>query len=159
MTFLEYDDFMEEQYLKIERDLQFDDEASALIGDQSHHEDNLPLEGEEGTSLELEQRLENELCDEFMALEKKDLHQTTFNEGQRTGFEFEKVSQDVSNFDAIVKHDEFTKMRNTGQTYVEDDVDRLDERTLDNFNAAFPTDKEVDEEFEDLWQGVTSDYY
>lgn len=51
------------------------------------------------------------------------------------------------------------RQRQVGTFYPEDDVDQLTPEYMDRHEAAFKEDKEIDEEFEETWSGLTSDIY
>lgn len=45
------------------------------------------------------------------------------------------------------------------KAYTENDVDRFDEQYVNNSLSSWKIEKEVEEEFEDAWQSLTSDIY
>lgn len=78
---------------------------------------------------------------------------------EKTIFDFDRVSGEVQDFKKKMQLEEEERQRALGTYYEEHDVDQLTPEFMDRHMAAFKTDKEIDEEFEETWSGLTSDVY
>ena len=74
-------------------------------------------------------------------------------------FDFNRVTSEVNGFKETLALEADERDRLMGKFYREDDLDLLDEAHVKNHSEAFRVDKEAEEEFEDIWQGLTQDIY
>lgn len=78
---------------------------------------------------------------------------------EKTIFDFDRVSSEVQDFKKKMQLEDEERQRALGTYYEDHDVDQLTPEFMDRHTAAFKTDKEIDDEFEETWSGLTSDIY
>lgn len=82
----------------------------------------------------------------------------TAGKPEKTVFDFNRVSQDLTNFTAMMNQEQFERDRLAGREHNEEN-DLIEDSQIDKIFASTRTDKEAEEEFEELWQGATVDLY
>jgi hypothetical protein len=133
-----------------------DDPKKTIIGSEGSGVDE---EDGRSAAYEMENTEDNERYASLMQEIRKQYFKTTPTAEEKTVFDFDRVSQEVTGFKSKMELETEETNRVIG-TYIEEhDVDQLTPEFMDNHLAAFKTDKEIEEEFEDTWSGLTSDIY
>jgi hypothetical protein len=116
-------------------------------------------EDEGSAAQEVESREDTENYSLMMQGIREQFFKTTPSAEEKTIFDFDRVSSEVNGFKEKMELEQEERQRNLGTFLTEDDVDQLTPEYMDAHEAAFKADKEIEEDFEETWSGLTSDIY
>ncbi len=116
-------------------------------------------EEDHGNFAEQETKEDNDRYAQFLQEVRREYFATHPSAEERTPFDFERVTHDVEGFTQKLQVEKEERERAMGTYYEDNDADKLSTEFMDRHLAAFKADKETEEEFEEVWQGLTSDIY
>lgn len=154
MSWEQYEALAEERENDIIRDELIDDPKKTITAAESGVD-----EDEGSAAQEVESKEDNENYALMMQGIREQFFKTLPTAEERTIFDFDRVSNEVHGFKSKMELEEEERKRQIGTFYAEHDVDLLTPEYMDRHMAAFKTDKEIEDEFEETWAGLTSDIY
>lgn len=154
LTSQEYEALVEEREERMLLDELIDDPKQVIAGGESGVDDD------DGSALnEIESKEDTERYAVLLQNIREQFFKAIPTAEEKTIFDFDRVSSEVQDFKKKMQLEDEERQRALGTYYEEHDVDQLSPEFMDRHTAAFKTDKEIDEEFEETWSGLTSDIY
>ena len=119
-----------------------------------------PLLEEEDGGHAMKQQEEGDGYIDFINDIRADIMKTTLGtEAEKSAFKFDRVTDDLYGFRDRIALEKEERAKAVGNQYDEDDVDLYNEEHIDRIIAQQQFDKEDEKDFDDTFQGITSDIY
>ena len=149
-------DDMQDQLL---RDIEINEGPEKLMSGAAALEDEPLLEEEDGGAMK--QQEEGDGYVDFINDLRADILKTTIggSEAEKSAFKFDRVTDDLYGFRDRIALEKEERGKAVGNQYDEDDVDLYNEEHIDRIIAQQQFDKEDEKDFDDSFQGITSDIY
>jgi hypothetical protein len=122
--------------------------------------DDEPLLEDEDGGHAMKQQEEGDGYVDFINDLRANIVKTTLgSEAEKSAFKFDRVTDDLYGFRDRIALEKEERGKAVGNQYDEDDVDLYNEEHIDRIIAQQQFDKEDEKDFDDTFQGITSDIY
>jgi hypothetical protein len=99
------------------------------------------------------------MYNEYIKSVRSNILNTTLKGDENNGFKLDRVSEDIAGLNNQLEEEAYESRRMRGIVHAETDFDHFNDQHIEAHMATFKIVKEDEEEFEDAWQGLTSDIF